>query len=203
MFKAFQVVNPVRAFLLLIGFGLFVPVGDAIGQSVSNDYLIGPGDTLRVFVWRNPDISATVPVRPDGKISTPLVEDMIAVGKSPSRLARDIEEVLKEYIKSPKVNVIVEQFVGTFGEQIRVVGQAAEPKSLPYRDSMTLLDVMIEVGGLAPFAAGNRARVVRKSADGSAEEIKVRLDDLLNKGAIDQNIAVKPGDVIIVPESVF
>lgn len=203
MFKAFQVVNRVRAFLLLIGCGLFLPVGDAIGQSVSNDYLIGPGDTLRVFVWRNPDISATVPVRPDGKISTPLVEDMIAVGKSPSRLARDIEEVLKEYIKSPKVNVIVEQFVGTFGEQIRVVGQAAEPKSLPYRDSMTLLDVMIEVGGLTPFAAGNRARVVRKSADGSAEEIKVRLDDLLNKGAIDQNIAVKPGDVIIVPESVF
>jgi polysaccharide export outer membrane protein len=131
------------------------------------------------------------------------VEDMTAVGKSPTKLARDIEDVLKEYIKSPKVNVIVERFVGIFGEQIRVVGQAAEPKSLPYRDSMTLLDVMIEVGGLTPFAAGNRARVVRKSADGSAEEIKVRLDDLLNKGAIDQNIAVKPGDVIIVPESLF
>jgi polysaccharide export outer membrane protein len=193
----------IRAFLLLIAFGAVGSIGGAMAETSGSDYLIGPGDTIRVFVWRNPEISATVPVRPDGKISTPLVEDMVAVGKSPSRLARDIESVLMEYIKSPKVNVIVEEFVGTFGEQIRVVGQATEPKALPYRESMTLLDVMIEVGGLTPFAAGNRARVVRKSPDGSTEEIKVRLDDLLNRGAIDQNIAVQPGDVVIVPESVF
>lgn len=203
MFTVPQLSLRTHAFVLLIALVLGMPAGHVFAETTSSDYQIGPGDTLRVFVWRNPEISATVPVRPDGKISTPLVEDMVAVGKSPSRLARDIEDVLKEYIKSPKVNIIVEQFVGTFGEQIRVVGQAAEPKSLPYRDSMTLLDVMIEVGGLTPFAAGNRARLVRKTADGSSEEIKVRLDDLLNKGAIDQNISVKPGDVIIVPESVF
>jgi polysaccharide export outer membrane protein len=203
MFKASLFGKHCPALAVLIALALAWPSSSVKADTASGDYLIGPGDTLRVFVWRNPEISATVPVRPDGKISTPLVEDMIAVGKSPSRLARDIEGVLMQFIKSPKVNVIVEKFVGTFGEQIRVVGQATEPKSLPYRDSMTLLDVMIEVGGLTPFAAGNRARVVRKNADGSAEEIKVRLDDLLNKGAIEENIAVKPGDVVIVPESVF
>ena len=168
----------------------------------SGDYIIGPGDRLQVFVWRNPDISATVPVRPDGKISTPLVEDMVAVGKTPSALARDIEEVLSEYIRSPQVNVIVEGFVGTFGEQIRVVGQAAQPQALPYRDRMTLLDVMIEAGGLTEFAAGNRARVVR-TRDGETEEIRVRLHDLLNRGDISQNIAMRPGDVVIIPESFF
>ena len=168
----------------------------------ASDYIIGPGDTLQVFVWRNPDISATVPVRPDGKISTPLVEDMTAVGKTPSQLARDIEEVLGEYIRSPQVNVIVEGFVGTFGEQIRVVGQAAQPRSLPYRDRMTLLDVMIEVGGLTEFAAGNRARVVR-TRDGETEEIRVRLNDLMNRGDMSQNISMRPGDVVIIPESFF
>lgn len=204
MFKMPKSSAHIRGLLLLISAGLLGgPINAAVADTTSSDYLIGPGDTLRVFVWRNPEISATVPVRPDGKISTPLVEDMVAVGKSPSRLARDIETVLMEYIKSPKVNVIVEQFVGTFGEQIRVVGQATEPKALPYRESMTLLDVMIEVGGLTPFAAGNRARVVRKMADGTTDEIKVRLDDLLNRGSIDQNIAVQPGDVVIIPESVF
>ncbi len=168
----------------------------------ASDYIIGPGDTLQIFVWRNPDISATVPVRPDGKISTPLVEDMTAVGKTPSRLARDIEEVLSEYIRSPQVNVIVEGFVGTFGEQIRVVGQAAQPQSLPYRDRMTLLDVMIEVGGLTEFAAGNRARVIR-TRDGEQEEIRVRLNDLMNRGDMSQNISMRPGDVVVIPESFF
>src|SRR5690606_15779825 len=127
-------------------------------RSHSSEYLIGPGDVLQVFVWRNPEISVTVPVRPEGKISTPLVEDMMAAGKTPTRLARDIERVLSKYIKSPVVTVIVTDFVGTFGEQIRVVGQATNPRSRAYRSNMTLLDVMIEVGGLTEYAAGNRAK---------------------------------------------
>jgi polysaccharide export outer membrane protein len=172
-------------------------------EEASAEYRIGPGDRLQVFVWRNADISATVPVRPDGKISTPLVEDMVAVGKTPSQLARDIEGVLQAYIKSPKVNVIVEAFVGTFSDQVRVVGQAAQPRALPYRESMTLLDVMIEVGGLTAFAAGNRALVVRKAPDGSTNEIKVRLADLLDDGDMEENIPVQAGDVVIIPESMF
>ena len=177
--------------------------GTAGAPATPGDYIIGPGDTLQVFVWRNPDISATVPVRPDGRISTPLVEDMVAVGKSPTQLARDIEGVLEEYIRSPQVNIIVEGFVGTFGEQIRVVGQAAEPRALPFRDRMTLLDVMIEVGGLTEFAAGNRARVVRQTGEGTTEEIRVRLHDLMNRGDIRHNIMMRPGDVVIIPESFF
>ncbi|HKL63631.1 MAG TPA: XrtA/PEP-CTERM system exopolysaccharide export protein [Woeseiaceae bacterium] len=166
------------------------------------EYRIGPGDMLEVFVWRNPEISATVPVRPDGKISTPLVEDMVAVGKTPSQLARDMEEVLATYIKSPSVNVIVTGFQGTFEEQVRVVGQAANPQAIPYREGMTILDVMIAVGGLGEFAAGNRAKLVRK-VDGEAREYRVRLDDLLNGGDISENKVVQPGDVLIIPESFF
>lgn len=177
--------------------------GTAGASAAPGEYIIGPGDTLQVFVWRNPDISATVPVRPDGRISTPLVEDMVAVGKTPTQLARDIETVLEEYIRSPQVNIIVEGFVGTFGEQIRVVGQAAEPRALPFRDRMTLLDVMIEVGGLTEFAAGNRARVVRQTGDGATEEIRVRLHDLMNRGDIRHNMLMRPGDVVIIPESFF
>lgn len=177
-----------------------LPTGGA--SAASSDYIIGPGDQLNVFVWRNPDISTSVPVRPDGRISTPLVEDMEAVGKTPTQLARDIEAVLAEYIRTPQVNVIVEGFVGTFGEQIRVVGQASEPRALPFRERMTLLDVMIEVGGLTDFAAGNRARVVRNES-GEPREIRVRLDDLLNEGDISQNIAMRPGDIVIIPEARF
>lgn len=175
---------------------------EASAAPVDSSYRIGPGDNLNVFVWRHPDLSITVPVRPDGKISTPLVEDMDAAGKTPTELSRDIEAVLAEYIRSPQVNVIVQGFVGTFGEQIRVVGQAANPMALSFRDNLTLLDVMIEVGGLAEFAAGNRAKVVRRTADGPVE-IPVRLDDLLNKGEINQNIAMAPGDVVIIPEARF
>lgn len=167
-----------------------------------SEYQIGPGDTLNIFVWRNPEISIIVPVRPDGKISTPLVEDMQAVGKSPTRLSRDLEVALSEYIKSPKVNVIVTGFVGTFSEQIRVVGMATEPKALSYRQNMTLLDVMIEVGGLAEGAAGNRAKVVRK-VSGRDTEIRVRIKDLLNDGEISENIDIRPGDVLIIPQSIF
>ena len=157
---------------------------------------------LNVFVWRNPELSVTVPVRPDGKISTPLVEDMVAAGKSPSQLATDIEHVLGEFVRDPNVTVIVGEFVGTFTEQIRVVGQATTPRSLPYRDRMTVLDAMIEVGGLTPQAAGNRAKLVRWE-NGKQVDIPVRLHDLLNKGKIDANMLLQPGDVLIIPESVF
>ncbi len=180
--------------------GSDLPGGSATAGA--NEYIIGPGDRINVFVWRNEDISVTVPVRPDGKISTPLVEDMQAVGKTPTQLARDIEVVLAEFVRMPQVNVIVVEFVGTFGEQIRVVGQAAEPQALAYRERLTLLDVMIEVGGLTEFASGNRARVVR-SENGQRREIRVRINDLLNDGDMDQNIAMRPGDVVIIPGSFF
>jgi polysaccharide export outer membrane protein len=155
-----------------------------------------------VFVWRQPDLTANIPVRPDGMISTPLVEDMVAVGKTPTELADDIEEVLSEYIRSPQVTIIVEGFVGTFNAQVRVLGQAVNPGVVAYRDRMTLLDVMLEVGGLTEFASGNRARLVRK-VDGKNEETRIRLDNLLNKGDLDENFVVQPGDVIVIPEAVF
>lgn len=175
---------------------------DATATLPVAEYRIGPGDSLDIFVWRNEELSVTVPVRPDGKVSTPLVEDMQAVGKTPTELARDFEVALSAYIKSPSVNVIVQSFVGTFGEQIRVVGKAAEPRALSYRRNMTLLDVMIEVGGLAEGAAGNRAVVVRE-VDGRTNEIGVRINDLLNKGKISANLEMRPGDVLIIPESRF
>jgi polysaccharide export outer membrane protein len=168
----------------------------------SSEYIIGPGDSLNIFVWRNPDLSVTVPVRPDGRISTPLVEDMVAAGKTPTELARDVERVLAEYIRTPNVTVLVSGFVGTFNEQIRVVGQAVRPQALAYRESMTVLDAMIEVGGLTPEAAGNRAKLVRY-VNGAQREYPVRLHDLINKGRIEANIPLQPGDVLIIPESVF
>lgn len=177
---------------------------ESVEPAQKEEYLIGPGDTLRIFVWRNPEISVTVPVRPDGKISTPLVEDMQAVGKTPTQLARDMEVRLAAYIKSPQVSVIVTEFVGVFDEQIRVVGKAAEPRALSYRRNMTLLDVMIEVGGLAPGAAGNRARIIRRAGTGGKEqEIPVRIDDLINRGKIAANVRMMPGDVLIIPESLL
>jgi len=175
--------------------------GDS-GEIDQANYQIGPGDVLDIFVWRNPEISTQVPVRPDGKISTPLVEDMVAVGKTPSELARDMEQVLATYIKSPSVNVIVTEFRGTFEKQIRIVGQAANPKSIPYRQGMTVLDVMIEVGGLGEFAAGNKAKLIR-TVDGVTTEYRIRLHDLLNKGEIRHNVKIEPGDVLIIPESFF
>lgn len=165
------------------------------------DYVIGPGDTLNVFVWRNPELTVTVPVRPDGKISTPLVEDMVAVGKTPAELSRDIEAVLSEYVKQPQVNIIVEVTASAYS-QVKVVGQVLRPASVPYREGMTVLDAVLEVGGLGPFAAGNRAKIVR-TEDGRQQEIKIRVDDLVNKGDLSQNVALKPGDVLVVPESRF
>ena len=176
------------------------PVAPAESK-VGNDYVIGPGDTLQVFVWRNPELTVTVPVRPDGKISTPLVEDMIAVGKTPSQLARDVEKVLGEYVRSPQINVIVTQPMAAFS-QVKVIGQVVRPQSIAYREGLTVLDAVLAVGGLGPFAAGNRAKVVR-SENGKPHEIKVKLNALVNGGDMKQNIALRPGDVIVVPESRF
>ena len=178
------------------------PARGAQGTASSADYLIGPGDSLQVFVWGQPELSVTVPVRPDGRVSTPLIEDIEAVGKTPTQLAQEMEQVLSQYIRSPEVNVIVQSFVGTFARQVRVLGQAVQARAVPYRERMTLLDVMLEVGGLTRFAAGNRARVVRV-VDGESREIRVRLDDLLNKGRIKENIPMQPGDIVIIPEAVF
>jgi len=170
-------------------------------SSVSPDYRIGPGDTLQIFVWRNPELTQSVPVRPDGKISTPLVEDMVAVGKTPSQLARDVEGVLAEYIRSPQVNVIVTNPVSAFS-QVKVIGQVVNPQSLPYRDGMRVLDAILAAGGLTEFAAGNRGKIVRK-IDGKDTEMKVKVEDLVNKGAMKHNLELKPGDVIVVPQSFF
>lgn len=171
-------------------------------SSASEDYLIGSGDMLQVFVWNEPELSVTVPVRPDGRVSTPLIEDIVAVGKTSTQLAREMEQVLSEYIRSPVVNVIVQRFVGTFGSQIRVLGQVVRPGAVPYREGMTLLDVISEVGGLTKFAAGNRARLVR-TVDGRSRESRVRLNDLLNRGRIEENVPMQPGDIVVVPEAVF
>jgi polysaccharide biosynthesis/export protein len=170
--------------------------------SAETDYIIAPGAVLNVFVWQHPDLSTTVPVRPDGKISTPLIEDMMAAGKTPTQLARDMEEVLSRYIRQPTVNIIMQTAAPSFQQQVRVVGQAANPQALPYSDGMMLLDVMIQVGGLGEFAAGNRAKLVRRTAEGPVE-ITVRLDDLLNAGDMRQNVVIQPGDVIIIPEARF
>ena len=172
-----------------------------VQPKVSADYLIGPGDSLHIFVFQNDELSTTVPVRPDGKISTPLVEDMVAVGKTPSQLARDIEKSLTEYVKSPKVNVVVMGAMSVFS-QVKVIGQVVRPQALPYRDGMMVLDAVLAVGGLGQFAAGNRAHVVR-TENGRSTEIRVKLDALVNDGDMKQNLALRPGDVLVVPESRF
>jgi polysaccharide export outer membrane protein len=171
-------------------------------ESQASEYVIGPGDGLQIFVWDHADLSTGVQVRPDGKISTPLVEDLQAAGRTPTQLARDIETVLQEYIRTPVVTVIMQGFVGEGAQQIRVVGQAVAPRALQYRQGMTVLDVIIAVGGLSEFAAGNRAKIIRKTAEGEIE-IRVRLSDLLNDGDTSQNVRMQPGDVLIIPQSFF
>lgn len=168
----------------------------------AGDYLIGAGDTVNIVVWRNPEVSQAVPVRPDGKITTPLVEDLQASGKTSTELARDIEKALSKFIQQPVVTVVVTTFVGTYSEQIRVIGQAAKPQALPYRVDMSLMDVLITVGGLTEFAAGNRASVIR-TVDGKQQKFNVRLNDLLKDGDISANVPMRPGDVLVIPESFF
>ncbi|WP_295991758.1 XrtA/PEP-CTERM system exopolysaccharide export protein [Rugamonas sp.] len=169
---------------------------------VAPDYLIGPGDNVNINVWKNPEVSQTVPVRPDGKITTPLVEDLPASGKTPTQLARDIEKALGKYIQQPQVTVIVTGFVGTYSEQIRVIGQAAKPQSLPFRSDMHLMDVLIAVGGVTEFAAGNRATIIR-NIDGKNQQLRVRLNDLIQDGDMNANVAMLPGDILVIPESFF
>jgi polysaccharide export outer membrane protein len=171
-------------------------------QVSSQDYHIGPGDTVNIIVWRNPEVSMSVPVRPDGKITTPLVEDLPAAGKTSTELARDIEKSLAKFIQQPVVTVVVTNFIGNYNEQIRVIGQAAKPQALPYRRDMTLMDVMIAVGGTTEFAAGNRTSLIR-NVNGKQERFNVRLDDLVKDGDISANMPMQPGDVLVIPESFF
>ncbi len=165
------------------------------------NYVIGPGDTLNIIVWRNPELSMSVPVRPDGKVTTPLVDELVAQGKNSIEIARDIEKLLGKFVRDPVVTVIVTSFVGPYSEQIRVVGEAAKPQSLPYRQKMTLLDVMIAVGGLTDFAAGNSATILRGGAGGT--QYSVRLKDLIRRGDVSANVEMRPGDILIIPQSFF
>jgi len=173
--------------------------GDA---QFSTRYRIAPGDSVQIFVWRNPEVSTTVPVRPDGLLSAPLLEEVPAAGKTPAELARDLEAELSTYLRDPLVTVIVNGFVGTFNEQIRVLGEAAKPRSMLYRDSMTVLDVLVETGGLTQYADGNNSILVRR-VDGEMVEYRLRLDDLAQNGDVTANIDMRPGDVLIVPEAWF
>lgn len=166
------------------------------------EYLIGPGDSINIIVWRNPEVSMSVPVRPDGKITTPLVEDLPAAGKTSTELARDIEKALAKFIQQPVVTVVVTNFIGNYSEQIRVIGQAAKPQALAYRRDMSLMDVLIAVGGVTEFASGNKASIIRK-VDGKTQKVPVRLNDLIKDGDISANIPVQPGDVLVIPESFF
>ena len=171
---------------------------------VSEQYIIGPLDELTIFVWRNPELGAKVQVRPDGRITTPLITDMVAVGKTPAQLAGDFKKVLTQYISEPLVSVMVDKFQGTFSQQIRIVGATEKPASLPYRANMTLLDAMIEVGGLSEFAAGDRARLVRlDKATGRQREYDLKIARLIKRGDTSANVKLEPGDVIIIPESMF
>ncbi len=174
----------------------------ATADQMDAQYLIGPGDNLNIFVWRNPELSATVPVRPDGRISTPLVEDVVAVGKTPTELARTLEGRLKKFVRDPIVTVMVSGFVGDFSQQVRVIGEAVQPRAVPYRQNMTLLDVMIQVGGLTKFADGNGAVLIRK-VKGQEDTFPVRLDNLIKDGEIRYNFRMEPGDTLIIPQSAF
>lgn len=192
------------AFLTLLLAGCASPGTPAPAEAAgpAPDYRIGPGDNINIIVWRNPEVSQAVPVRPDGKITTPLVEDLPAAGKTATALARDIEQALAKYIQQPVVSVVVTNFVGNYSEQIRVIGQATKPQALAYKRDMSLMDVLIAVGGVTEFAAGNRASIVRM-VDGKQQKFAVRLDDLIKNGDVSANVAMRPGDVLIIPESYF
>lgn len=188
------------ALALLGGCSSALPPAPARVASPDYNYLIGPLDTLNIIVWRNPDLSSVVPVRPDGKVSVPLVEDLPVLGKNSTQLAREIEKAMSQFIREPVVTVIVTAFNGPYSEQIRVVGEALKPQALPYRDKMTLLDVMIAVGGLTDFADGNRASLLRTT---DRKQYAVRLRDLIRRGDVSANVEMKPGDVLIIPQSWF
>jgi polysaccharide export outer membrane protein len=199
-----------RRLMLLVGLAVGLmscgssspPPPMSVMEPTSPDYRIGPGDNLEVFVWRNPELSVTLPVRPDGRISTPLIEDLVATEKTPTQLARDIENALKNYVQQPVVTVMVTGFVGPYSRQVRVIGEAANPQAIPFSDNMTLLDVMIGVGGLTKFAAGNRAVIVRRTGS-TTDQYTVQIDRLLKDGDVSANVPMMPGDVLIIPQSFF
>ncbi|MDP5132014.1 MAG: polysaccharide export protein [Paraglaciecola sp.] len=178
-------------------------VQNTVTTSVDNyQYLIGPDDSLTIFVWRNPELSGSFIVRPDGKISTSLVEDVEVSGRTPTQLAREMEQILSKYIRDPVVTISVNNFVGPYSEQVRVIGQATNPQAINYRQYMTLLDLMVAVGGLTEFAAGNNAKLVRTS-NGSQRTFELKLDELIREGNIAANVDILPGDIIIIPEAWF
>jgi polysaccharide export outer membrane protein len=195
--------------LLAAGTGLLLLIGDlpvraadpTPSSAVSPDYRIGPGDSLHIFVFENDQLSVTVPVRPDGKISTPLVEDMVAVGRTPSQLARDMEGALSKYVKTPKVNVEVITALSVYS-QVKVIGQVKDPQAMPYHEGMTVLEALLGAKGMTQFAAGNRARISRM-VNGKQQDIKVKLEALVNDGDLTQNLTLQPGDVLVVPETRF
>jgi polysaccharide biosynthesis/export protein len=208
VFRLLFLLPPLLGFVLLAGCTPPGPGPGVAGASVStvspNEYVIGPGDSLSVFVYQSPDLSEqAVSVRPDGKISIPLVQDIQAAGTTPPQLANQIADRLRQYVREPKVTVIVRSFVGPANRQVRVIGQATEPTAIPYRDGLSMLDVMIAVKGLTKYAAGNRAMIIRHEPSGQQEVIHVHLDDLMNDGDMSQNIRMQPGDTLVIPESFF
>ena len=178
-----------------------LPPAPAVAQTGDYSYVIGAGDSVNIIVWRNPELSLSVPVRPDGKVAAPLVDELMAQGKTPPELARDIEKKLSTYVRDPVVTVIVTNFIGPYSEQIRVVGEAAKPQFLPFKQKMTLLDVMIAAGGLADFADGNRA-IIQRGSEGN-KQYAVRLKDLLRRGDMSANVEMRPGDILVIPQSLF
>lgn len=215
MIRSLATAAMVIAGFVLAGCGGAIPPAPPVAPAVaSSEYRIGIGDTLQVFVWRNPEIStsatssseagrsAGAPVRPDGRISLPLVSDIVAAGKTPAELARDIEQRLSVYLRHPIVSVIDTNFVGSFSRQIRIIGQAVQPHALPYRANMTVLDAMIAVGGLSKYAAGDRATLLRAEG-GVRKTYALRLDSLMNDGKLKYNVALAPGDIVVIPESYF
>ena len=190
------------ATIMLVSLCGFAVAQPAAPPSDTSKYIIGPGDTLQISVWHNPELSTTVPVRPDGRISTPLVTDVVAAGRTSEELGHDIETRLKKYVSDPLVTVIVSSFVGPYNQQVRIVGEATTPKALAYLAHMTVLDAMIAVGGLTPYASGNRAKLVRR-INGKETETTLRISDLLKSGDLSANAELQPGDIIIIPQSFF
>jgi len=200
-----RVVGLVGVLFLLAACTNSLPSADTLPPAASPDaanYRIGPGDVLNVFVWHNTDLSAQMPVRPDGRISLPLIGDIVAAGTTPADLSAQIQDKLKAYVKDPLVTVIPTQFVGLFTRQVRVIGEAVQPRAIPYSASMTALDVMIAVGGLTKYADGNRAVLVR-AIDGKQQSYQVHLDSLVRDGDVSQNVAMQPGDILIIPQRFF
>jgi len=176
------------------------PASDQTG--LPPEYRIGPGDSLQIFIWRNPELSVTIPVRPDGRISIPLIQDVVALDKTPMQLGAEIQQKLKTFVQDADVTVIVQSFVGPFTQQIRVIGEASKPAAVPYRANMTVLDVIIQVGGLTKFAAGNRSVIVRR-VDGKEQTYRVYIDSLINDGEVKYNSPMEPGDILIIPQTYF